>query len=200
MAAIVVGCRRHAELLEVRSERRSHGTDMRPVRADRRDAAQAPLGVDAGRGARPGRSPVDARRRASHAHCRCGHPVSEICSSPRPPPRWSRRVVAVRRSEACHCGEHCRTRGSDGRAAGDGRAQSPRRCCLRAEPSRRCLYVALEPTRGKCVSRASVGRAQNVSGGALKGSWFPTNERGRVGESPVVHSSSSSLNGTLHFC
>ena len=74
------------------------------------------------------------------------------------------------------------------------------RCCLRAEPSRRCLYVALEPTRGKCVTRASVGRAQNVSGGALKGSWFPTNERGRVGESPVVHSFSSSLNGTPHFC
>ena len=66
-------------------------------------------------------------------------------------------------------------------------------CCL-YEPSRRCLYVALEPTRGKCVSRASVGRAQNVSGGALKGSWFPTNERGRVGESPVVHRTRSQLN------
>ena len=32
---------------------------------------------------------------------------------------------------------------------------------------------------------AFVGRAQNFR--QLSGSWFPTNERGRVGESPVGH-------------
>jgi len=40
---------------------------------------------------------------------------------------------------------------------------------------------------------AFVGRAQNFR--QLSGSWFPTNERGRVGESPMAEITLSQLNG-----
>ena len=102
------------------------------------DAAQAPLGVDAGRGARPGRS----TRRLEAASEPCTLPMwspgaRDMQLARGRLPAGPAASWAARRSEACYRGEHCRTRGSDGRAAGDGRARPPRRSSLPASGRRR---------------------------------------------------------------
>ena len=58
--------------------------------------------------------------------------------------------------------------------------------------ARACPRVGDDDAAGSGVF-AFVGRAQNFR--QLSGSWFPTKERGRVGESPMADITLSQLNG-----
>ena len=138
-----------------------------------------------------GAPPADLRRRASHAHCPCGHPAPEICSShaaasplapPRRGPRADRRLVI----EASIVARAARMGGRRGMVE---RGLHVARACPRAGDADARAGDA--DAAGSGVF-AFVGRAQNFR--QLSGSWFPTNGRGRVGESPVVHRTGSQLN------